>query len=139
MHAAATALDISRLGKRYGTTEAGLRCDFKVQAATTLGLVGANGAGSTPLINCMLAFCDLDPGDIAIFGVPSYRNESRRRLAFLPESFVPAYYLTGNDFLKFMAGVYERHIDLDKCIRTLASVDLDPKALGGPVRARQKG
>lgn len=38
-----------------------------------------------------------------------------------------------------MAGMYERNFDLDECIRTLASVDLDSDVLAKPVRALSKG
>jgi ABC-2 type transport system ATP-binding protein len=139
MNVTATAVEIAGLRKRYGKTEAVSSLILQVRAGTTFGLVGANGAGKTTLIKCMLAFCDFDEGHIAIFGVPSYRTEARKRLAFLPESFVPPYYLTGKDFLKYMAGMYERNFDLDECIRTLASVDLDSDVLAKPVRALSKG
>jgi len=39
------------------------------------------------LIKCMLALLGFDAGDIAIFGVPGYRNESRWRFAFRAETF----------------------------------------------------
>ena len=139
MNVTATAIEIAGLSKRYGKTEAVSSLVLRVHTGTTFGLVGANGAGKTTLIKCMLAFCDFDEGHIAIFGVPSYRTDARKRLAFLPESFAPPYYLTGKDFLKYMAGMYERHFDLDECISTLASVDLDADVLSKPVRALSKG
>ncbi len=134
-----TATAVAGLSKRYGKTEALSSLALKVQAGTTFGLVGANGAGKTTLIKCMLAFCDFDAGDIAIFGVPCRRTEARKRLTFLPERFVPPYYLTGKDFLEYMAGMYQRKFDLEQCIETLASVDLDSDVLAKPVRALSKG
>lgn len=139
MDVTTTALEFAGLSKRYGKTEAVSSLALKVQAGTTFGLVGANGAGKTTLIKCMLAFCDFDEGRIAIFGVPSSSTEARRRLAFLPERFMPPYYLTGKDFLRYMAAMYERKFDLDESIRTLASLDLDSDVLTIPVRALSKG
>lgn len=139
MDATTTALEFAGLSKRYGKTEAVSSLALKVRAGTTFGLVGANGAGKTTLIKCMLAFCDFDAGRIAIFGVPSSRTESRSRLAFLPERFVPPYYLTGKDFLKYMAGMYGRNFDLEECIGTLSSLDLESGVLTKPVRALSKG
>jgi ABC-2 type transport system ATP-binding protein len=134
-----TAVEFAGLSKRYGKTEAVSSLDLKVRTGTTFGLVGANGAGKTTLIKCMLAFCDFDAGRIAIFGVPSSRTEARRRLAFLPERFAPPYYLTGKDFLKYMAGMYGRSFDLNECVGALASLDLDSDVLIRPVRALSKG
>jgi ABC-2 type transport system ATP-binding protein len=52
---------------------------------------------------------------------------------------VPPYYLTGKDFLKYMAGMYGRNFDLEECISTLVSLDLDSDVLANPVRSLSKG
>jgi ABC-2 type transport system ATP-binding protein len=140
MNATASAVEIAGLSKRYGKTEAVSSLALQAHAGTTFGLVRANGTEKTTLIKCMLAFFfEFDEGHIAIFGAPSCRTDARRRLAFLPESFVPPYCLTGKDFLKYMAGMYERRFDLNECIRMLASIDLDADVLSKPVRALSKG
>ena len=135
----ATALDFAGLCKRYGKTEALSSLTLKVQAGRTFGLVGANGAGKTTLIKCMLDFCSFDEGKISIFGVASSRTEARNCLAFLPERFVPPYYLTGKDFLRYMAGMYGRDFNLEACVSTIASLDLEPDMLTKPVRSLSKG
>ena len=66
------------------------------------GLVGVNGAGKTTLLKCLLDFCDIDGGSIEIFGTPHHLTAARKRLAFLPERFNPPYYLTGEDFIRYM-------------------------------------
>ncbi len=133
------AVEFAGLSKRYGKTEAVSSLQLNVHAGTIFGMVGANGAGKTTLIKCMLAFCDIDAGQIAIFGVPCSRTAARMRLAFLPERFVPPYYLTGKDFLKYMAGMYGRNFDVAASIATLASLDLDSDVLTKPVRTLSKG
>ena len=134
-----TALDFTGLSKLYGKTEALSSLALTVRAGTIFGLVGANGAGKTTLIKCMLDFCDFDAGRISIFGVSSSHTGARERLAFLPERFVPPYYLTGKDFLRYMATMYGRKFRLEECIDTLASLDLDASVLTKPVRALSKG
>ena len=104
MDVTATAVEIAGLRKRYGKTEAVSSLALQVRAGTNFGLVGAKGAGKTTLIKCMLAFCEFDEGHIAIFGVPSYRTEARKRLAFLPECFVPPYYHTARISLNTWPG-----------------------------------
>ncbi len=139
MNSVTPALDFHALSKRYGKTEAVSSLSLKVDAGATFGLVGVNGAGKTTLIKCLLDFCGVDAGSITIFGIPSNRTEARARLAFLPERFVPPYYLTGRDFLRFMSLMYGRQFELQECIETLATLDLEPDVLVRPVRLLSKG
>jgi ABC-2 type transport system ATP-binding protein len=91
------------------------------------------------LIKCLLDFCDVDSGNITVFGVPATKTKARARLAFLPERFVPPHYLTGQDFLRYMAQMYCRTFDLEACADTLSDLDLDGDALSKPVRTLSKG
>ena len=110
-----------------------------VQPGQAFGLVGVNGAGKTTLIKCMLDFCAVDTGRIELFGIPHTLPRSRARLAFLPERFLPPYYLTGRDFLGFMLALQGRAYRDDEVGSMLAALDLEPDALGRPVRAYSKG
>ena len=139
MNVATPALEFLELSKRYGKTEAVTSLSLTVNAGVTFGLVGANGAGKTTLINCLLDLCSVDHGHVAIFGVPATQTQARARLAFLPERFVPPYYLTGRDFLNFMAKMYGRTLDMDMCVAMLAALDLAADVLVKPVRALSKG
>jgi len=133
------ALELEKLSKRYGTTEAVRSVSLTVIAGKAFGLIGANGAGKTTLIKCLLDFCSIDAGRINVFGVPSTRTEARSRLAFLPEQFVPPYYLTGRDFLRFMSQMYGRRFDLRECANMLETLDLEADVLARPVRSLSKG
>ena len=133
------ALEFTELSKRYAAVEAVSSLSLAVSSGTVFGLVGANGAGKTTLIKCLLDFCGIDGGSIRIFGVPSSRTDARRRLAFLPEQFVPPYYLKARDFLHFMARMYGREFDLEECMSMLAKLDLEPDVLARPVRLLSKG
>ena len=139
MDVATPALQFFALSKCYGKTEAISSLSLRVDAGTTFGLVGANGAGKTTLIKCLLDFCGFDAGRITIFGVPSTRTEARSRLAFLPERFVPPYYLTAGDFLNFMSRMYGGGFDLEACTHMLATLDLERSVLAKPVRSLSKG
>jgi ABC-2 type transport system ATP-binding protein len=112
---------------------------FAVQPGQAFGLVGVNGAGKTTLIKCMLDFCAVDSGSIEIFGVQHTLPRSRARLAFLPERFLPPYYLKGRDFLGFMLALQGRAYVADEVARMLATLDLEADALARPVRAYSKG
>jgi ABC-2 type transport system ATP-binding protein len=133
------AIRFNGVSKRYGKSPALLRLDLVVPAGATFGLVGANGAGKTTLIKCLLDFCDHEEGSIEIFGVSGLQPAARRRLAFLPERFTPPYYLTGSDFLRFMARMYGARFDAPAALETLASLDLAQDVLDKAVRHFSKG
>lgn len=133
------ALRVSGLKKSYAGVPVLRGLDLAVPAGCTFGLVGMNGAGKTTLIKCLLDFCEFDAGDVSIFGMPSRETRSRARLAFLPERFVPPYYLTGGDFLRYMAALYGEPYAAANAEKALAALDLDLAALNKPVRAFSKG
>jgi len=103
------------------------------------GLIGVNGAGKTTLIKCLLDFCEVTSGNIEIFGTTHTNKEARRRLVFLPERFVPPYYLTGKDFLVYMAELHGVEYNSRKVTDLFAILDLELSALSKPVRDFSKG
>jgi ABC-2 type transport system ATP-binding protein len=133
------AIDLRGVDKRYAASPALQGVTLEVPHGALFGLVGANGAGKTTLIKCLLDLCECDSGRIEIFGLPSTRASARGRLAFLPERFVPPYYLTGEDFLRFMARMYGRRYDVPAVTKVFEALDLPRQALSKPVRAYSKG
>lgn len=145
----APALRFNNVRKTYGAAKsrgaavAALDAfTLSVTAGECFGLVGANGAGKTTLIKCLLDFCEPDSGHIDIFGMPHRQTASRARLAYLPERFNPPYYLSGRDYLQFMARMHHDHgaaYDEPRAVEACRALDLDPAALAKPVRAYSKG
>ncbi|GAO35884.1 multidrug ABC transporter ATPase [Sulfuricella sp. T08] len=133
------ALQFQHVTKRYGATQVLGDLDLEISNGEFFGLVGMNGAGKTTLIKCLLDFCALDGGSIEIFGVSHRQTEARNTLAFLPERFMPPYYLTGQDFLKYMLKLQSRLYDPLDAATILSALDLDISALNRPVRAYSKG
>ena len=134
-----SAISFRGLRKSYADTPVLDGLELDVPAGRTFGLVGINGAGKTTLIKCLLDFCEFDGGAIRIFGLPSQATNARARLAFLPERFVPPYYLTGEDFLHYMMKLYSCSYDPAQVRRMLADLDLAESALRKAVRAFSKG
>ena len=133
------AISFRGLSKAYADTAVLRGLELDIPAGGTFGLVGMNGAGKTTLIKCLLDFCEFDAGDIRIFGLRSQETHARARLAFLPERFVPPYYLTGEDFLRYMMQLYSCGYDPAQVQRMLADLDLSESALRKPVRTFSKG
>ena len=133
------ALRFSGVAKNYGRAGVLHDVSFEVARGDFFGLVGVNGAGKTTLLKCMLDFCDTDRGSIEIFDTPHRLTAARRRLAFLPERFNPPYYLTGEDFIKYVLEMQATGYDRGAAERMLHALDLDLAALSLPVRAYSKG
>src|SRR5258708_3962809 len=133
------AISFRSLPKSYADVPVLRELALEIPAGHTFGLVGMNGAGKTTMLKCLLDFCEFDAGDIRIFGVRNRDTRARARLAFLPERFVPPYYLTGEDFLRYMMKLYQHSYTRVDVARLLAELDLAESALAKPVRAFSKG
>ena len=133
------ALRFSAVTKAYGVTPALEDFTLSVPRGELFGLVGGNGAGKTTLIKCLLDFCETDSGEISLFGVSHRLTVSRAQLAFLPERFNPPHYLTGRDFLRYMARMHRKEYDEGEAKRAFERLDLQHAALTRPARTYSKG
>lgn len=130
---------IERLHKSFAHTKVLRGIDLTVNAGEFIGLIGANGAGKTTLIKCLLDFCRVSSGTIKIFGVTHTNSRAREKLAFLPETFLPPYYLTGNDFLVYISELYGIEYNLEKVKHLAGILDFDISVLSQSVRKFSKG
>lgn len=133
------ALKINDLKKAYAKQQVLDDVSLQIEVGSFVGLIGENGAGKTTLIKCLLDFCEIQSGNIEIFGIDHKITESRSRLAFLPEKFTPPYFVTGMDFLQHMARMNQNIFDQKELEEIIATIDLDPTALKKPVHALSKG
>lgn len=136
---ATPALQLENVSKSYGGIAALREVSLTLERGKSLALVGVNGAGKTTLLKCLLDFCGTDSGSIRIFGVDHARPEARRPLSYLPERFVPPYYLTGLEFLNYVLALQNHACRADRVERTLDALDLDRSVLLRPARTLSKG
>ncbi|HEY5900034.1 MAG TPA: ABC transporter ATP-binding protein [Burkholderiales bacterium] len=136
---AQTAVRIEALVKRYGARLALDHVDLGIASGEAFGLVGANGAGKTTLIRCLLDLAACDAGRIEIFGIAAKNPAARRRLAYLPERFIPPHYLTGGEFLRTLSALAGARYDDARAARLVAELELDADALARPARELSKG
>ncbi len=135
----AAALRFRDVVQRYAASPVLQGVNLEIQRGEFFGLAGINGAGKTSLIKCLFDFCALDGGDIEIFGQPHRAPGARQPLAFLPERFMPPYYLTGKDFLQYLLklqGIAYKQADVEAVLNGL---DLELSALSRPARSYSKG
>ncbi len=137
--ATVAALHAEGLVKRFGAQRALDGVALRVAPGAAAGLVGANGAGKTTFLKCVLDLCAPDAGRVEIFGTDSRQAAARARLAYLPERFVPPHYLLGREFLAMTLSLAGARFDAERAAALAAELELDPQALKRPARQLSKG
>jgi ABC-2 type transport system ATP-binding protein len=133
------ALSFSHVSKSFGVNRALDDFTLRVERGELFALVGGNGAGKTTLIKCLLDFTTPDSGAVEIAGRSHRETAARADLAFLPERFNPPHYLTGRDFLRYMAELHRTPYDETAVRAMFERLDLALSALDRPARTYSKG
>ena len=125
--AAAPALEVEHLGKRFGPRTAFDDVSFTVQSGEVFGFLGPNGAGKTTMVRTLGTVIAPTSGSARVAGLSlSDENavEIRRRIAIMPES--PGLYLrlSVHDNLEFFAGLYGIRNAEQRILAALDAVDM---------------
>ncbi len=103
-------IEISNLTKRYGDFTAVRNTDLVVPRGELFGFLGPNGAGKTTTLRMMAGILKPTSGSIRVAGVDLIANPiaAKSKLGFIPDR--PFIYekLTGSEFLRFVAGLYDQ-------------------------------
>lgn len=78
---------------------------LEVESGKVTGFLGANGAGKSTTIKCLLGLLLPDSGDIRFFGDQKLSPEVKSKIGFLPERPFFYEYLQGDEFLSFYANL----------------------------------
>ena len=70
-------IKVTQLSKSYGDLTAIQNLDLSVKQGTVFGLLGANGAGKSTTIECILGTRKPDAGDISILGMSPFRQRKQ--------------------------------------------------------------
>ncbi len=70
-------IKVTQLSKSYGELTAIQNLDLSVKQGTVFGLLGANGAGKSTTIECILGTRKPDAGDISILGMSPFRQRKQ--------------------------------------------------------------
>ncbi|MDY6781045.1 MAG: ABC transporter ATP-binding protein [Cyanobacteriota bacterium] len=82
-------------------------CSLTVHRGETFGLLGPNGAGKTTLLKVLLGIVRRSGGRGMVMGHPIGDRAVKQRLGYLPENPYFYDYLTGWEFLAFVAGLFK--------------------------------
>ncbi|MDQ4080155.1 MAG: ABC transporter ATP-binding protein, partial [Gemmatimonadota bacterium] len=103
-------IELRGLTKRYGTFTAVDAIDLTVPRGELFGFLGPNGAGKTTTLRMIAGILEPTAGSVRIAGIDLAVDPiaAKSRLGFIPDR--PFIYekLTGAEFLRFVAGLYDQ-------------------------------
>lgn len=132
-------LQLNNVTKYFGEVQAVNGISLSVAKGEMFGLIGHNGAGKTTLFKLMLGLIPASSGEIRIHGALISGHDfrqMRRRIGYLPESFVTYDNLTGIEVLRLFADL--KQVPRSACDVILARVGLADAATRR-VRGYSKG
>ena len=107
-------LKIEHLTKTYGEKKAVDDLSLHILPGEIYGFIGHTGAGKTPTLRSVAGILQFDSGEIAIDGI-ALKNDPlacKRRLAYIPDNPDLYEYMTGIQYLNFIADIFAVPADL---------------------------
>jgi len=110
MNTDTSVIDIDRLVRRFGRTDAVDGLSLRVPPGRCYGFFGRNGAGKTTTIKCLLNLLRPTSGEVRIFGLDPARREVdvKSRIAYVPDSVAFYPWMTVRDTLDYFASFRTR-------------------------------
>ena len=103
-------LVIKNLDKHYKGTDKGVNdISLTVEPGDIYAFIGHNGAGKTTLLKAVTGIHEFDKGEVVIDGINIKDNpmEVKRRIAYIPDNPDIYEFLTGIQYLQFVADIYK--------------------------------
>jgi ABC-2 type transport system ATP-binding protein len=102
-------LKIEHLTKSYGEKKAVDDLSLHINQGEIYGFIGHNGAGKTTTLKCIAGIQPFDQGDIFINGhsIKTDPTECKRSLAYIPDNPDLYDFMTGIQFLNFVADIFQ--------------------------------
>lgn len=100
-----SVLNVESLRKNYRKLEALKGVSFTVEPGEFVGLIGPNGAGKSTLMNLCVGRIAPTAGKVVVSGVDVQTDtvDARRHIGFVPQDLELHGFLTGEEYLRFVA------------------------------------
>ncbi|NUM47732.1 MAG: ABC transporter ATP-binding protein [Anaerolineales bacterium] len=115
-------LELIALNKNYGTFPAVQNLSLSVPRGEIFGLLGPNGAGKTTTFKMIVGLLQPTSGQVKLGGydLRTHPLDAKKLLGFVPDTPLLYEKLTANEFLAFIADLYE--IPRDRAVRRAAEL-----------------
>ena len=124
-----TILEVKNLSKKYGKSSVLNGIDFSIKPGEIFAIIGPNGAGKSTTLKIVSTIISQYEGEVFIYGenIKENPNKTRSNISYLPEESGAYKNMTGLDYLRFMAAIYEddkkKQIDAVNYGATIANLD----------------
>ena len=135
-------LQIQHLTKAYGDKKAVDNLSLHIAPGEIYGFIGHNGAGKTTTLKSVAGIQAFDEGEILIGGVSIQADplRSKRQMAYIPDNPDLYEFMTGIQYLNFIADVFAVEADVrQERIRKYAELFELTGDLGQPIAAYSHG
>lgn len=120
---------ITQLSKTYETSSGGVSSvsdlTLRIPKGTVFGFLGPNGAGKTTTMKMLVGLTRPTSGEILIAGGSPSDISTRSKIGFMPESPSFYVYLSGREFLEFVAALFGIKDSTARINQILKRVDLE--------------
>ncbi len=108
--AAADAIDVVGLVKRFGTRAVLDSIDLRVPRGQVIGLLGLNGSGKSTLIKCLLGLLKADEGSATVLGTDAWQlaDREKARIGYVPQEATLYPWLTVRQTVAYVSSFYSR-------------------------------
>ncbi|MGL4763377.1 MAG: ABC transporter ATP-binding protein [Sarcina sp.] len=117
-------LEVKGLSKIYGLDKKAVdNISFNIKEGELCGLIGHNGAGKTTTLKMIMGIIGASKGEVLLLD-KSVKNsvEVKKNISYVPDKPIVLLELTGNEYLNFVANMYEvREIVRESIVNDLAS------------------
>lgn len=125
-------ITISHVSKWHGTKRKGKfsvkDISLSIKKGTVFGFLGPNGSGKTTTIKMLMGLTKPTEGTISLSGGSPETISIRKKIGFMPESPSFYLYLTGREFLEFIATLFDIQHPKKIINDLLVSVELEESA-----------
>ncbi len=110
------ALAVNSIVKNFGTIRAVHDLSLRVEAGQVHGLLGPNGSGKSTAMKSILGLVKPDVGSVEVYEVDVEENpvEARRMMGYVPEAPRLYEFLTGIEYLDFIADIHRLDMETKK-------------------------
>ncbi len=135
-------LTIQHLTKKYGNKRAVGDLSLHILPGEIYGFIGHNGAGKTTTIKSCVGILDFDEGEIYVDGLSVKQDPlgCKKKIAYIPDNPDLYEFMTGAQFLQFIADVFGVSTDArQSCIRELSEAFEITGDLAQPISSYSHG
>lgn len=113
-------LKIETLSLKIGDKQILDNLSFSVEEGKSVGFIGDNGAGKTTTIKILAGINEPDAGDVKFDGLSVFETKGQNLVGYLPEKTYFPEYLTGREFVKFIADLQNiKNFDIEALFKEL--------------------